>query len=482
MLYRQKFDDIIRQYDDVGYITNTSNFADRVVDASGAVFLSALSREPQSLEELCAKISKTFIDAELTELAEDAREFYAVLEQDGFIVSGETPEELDCKDTRFSYNVLEPKTIRKDFSPTVRRADKNTQDYLEEHFKGSPHLMSLQIELTSRCNERCVHCYIPHANKLTDIDPSLFYDVLDQCKDMGLLRLTLSGGEPMFHKNFCEFLSRAKDYDFSVNVLSNLTLLNDDIIAAMKHNRLSSVQVSLYSMNPDIHDSITQLPGSFYKTRDAILQLIHNDIPLQINCPTMKQNKNCFVDVLNWAQMHKCSASTDYIMMARCDHTTDNLDNRLSLDEVGIVINTIINNDPEYQRKILRDDFFQEEQRDRSEDRVCGVCISSICMVANGNVYPCAGWQNYVCGNLRETSLRDLWENSPKVKYLRNLRKRAFPKCVGCVARGFCAMCMARNANENPNGDPLAINEQFCKVAKLNREIALEWKERMKNA
>jgi MoaA/NifB/PqqE/SkfB family radical SAM enzyme len=407
MLYRQRFDTFIRIYDDCGYITSKSDYGDRVTDQAGAVFLGALSCKPQTVEELCAEIGKAFIDADPETLKQDASEFYAMLEEDGFIVSGLTPAELDAKDTRFSYAALEPKTIKKDWTPLIRRADTSTQEYLEEHFKDRPHLTSLQIELSSRCNERCIHCYIPHENKVSDMEGALFYDVLDQCRDMGVLNLTLSGGEPMVHKNFCDFLSKAKDYDFSINVLSNLTLLNDEIIAEMKANRLSSVQVSLYSMNPAIHDSITCLPGSFYKTRDAILRLIDNDIPLQISCPSMKQNKNCFVDVLNWAHDHKCRAITDYIMMARYDRTTDNLDNRLSLDEVGGVINDIINNDPVYQQEILRDDFLQEEQRDRSEDRVCGICITSICMIANGNVYPCSGWQDYVCGNLRETTLRE---------------------------------------------------------------------------
>lgn len=133
--------------------------------------------------------------------------------------------------------------------------------------------------------------------------------------------------------------------------LLNLTILNDEIIAEMRANRLSSVQGSLYSMKPEIHDAITKLPGSFVKTQDAILRLIEHDIPLQISCPTMKQNKNSYVDVLNWAQKHKVRAVTDYIMMARYNHTTGNLDNRLSLDEVGTVINDIISNDRDYQKE-----------------------------------------------------------------------------------------------------------------------------------
>jgi radical SAM protein with 4Fe4S-binding SPASM domain len=193
----------------------------------------------------------------------------------------------------------------------------------------------------------------------------------------------------------------------------------------------------------------------------------------------MKQNKNCYVDVLNWAHEHKCRTTTDYIMMARYDHTADNLDNRLSLVETEKVINDIINNDKDYQKEITGVGFEKQDTRDRSNDVVCGVCFSSICMVANGNVYPCAGWQDYIIDNLKDTPLNEIWNNSPKVKYVRSLRKSDFPKCVDCKDKTFCAMCMVRNANENPKGDPFVISEHFCKVAALNRKIALDWKKNL---
>jgi len=491
MLYKQKFNTFIRVFDSgspserVGYIMTKYNFNDRVTDASGSVFLAALSREPQTIDELAAKIAESFIGVDIDTIKKDAIQFYQTLEEAGFIISGQTPEELDKKDTRFSYNDAKSETIEKKASET-KPADKKSQNYLEEYFKNHPHIVSMQIEITSRCNERCVHCYIPHEDKLHDIEESLLYKTIDQCREMKVLNLTLSGGEPMCHPRFADFLKKLKEYDFTVAILSNLTMLNDEILAVMKEQHSFDVQTSLYSMNPEIHDSITQLKGSFYKTRDAILRLIENDIPLHISCPTMKQNKDSYIDVLEWAHDHKIKASTDYIMMARCDHTDNNLDNRLSIEEVGKVISGIISRDKDYQREITRPDFGAIDQRDRSNDQICGVCISKICMVANGNIHPCPGWYNYVCGNAHETSLKDIWENSPNVKYLRGLRRKDIPKCLDCPDRGFCAMCMVRNANENQEmsavgtlGDPLKINEHFCKVAALNRKIVLEWKEKM---
>ena len=60
MLYRQKKDTYIRNYDGIGYITSTGIFNDRLVNKSGTVFLTVLSRTPQTLEVLADKILTTF--------------------------------------------------------------------------------------------------------------------------------------------------------------------------------------------------------------------------------------------------------------------------------------------------------------------------------------------------------------------------------------------------------------------------------------
>jgi radical SAM protein with 4Fe4S-binding SPASM domain len=483
MFFKQKSNVIFRNYESFGYITDNRNFGykqtnnnekhigDKIVSESGAVFLSVLDRKTQTLDELVKKINKQFTDVDIRTIKNDAREFYNMLEQDGFIVSGETSQECDEKDTRFSYKILEPEIIKS--SPTIMRPEKSTQDFLEEYFKGKPQLTNLHIEITSKCNERCVHCYIPHDKKVSYIEPDLFYDVLKQCKNMRLLHLTLSGGEPMLHKNFCDFLRKCKEYDFSVNVLSNLTLLNDEIIKEMKMNPLLGVQVSLYSMDSNIHDEITQMKGSFEKTKNAILKLIENDIPLQISCPIMKQNRNSYDEVIKWAKKHKIHVGDDYVIIARYNHTTQNLSCRLSINEIKEVINDKVSNDAKYleQMEMAAD----KKKNITPNDFICSVCHSSICIADNGNVYPCAGWQDYIVGNVKVTSLNDIWDNSEKVQYLRGLRNQDFTKCIQCPDKEYCTMCMVRNANENPLGDPLAVNEYFCNIAKLNRKIMLAW-------
>lgn len=475
MLYKQKFSTFIRTYDEFGYIINKNDFTDQITDPVGSIFLKSLSRTPKSADKIIDEIHKVFPNVCINEIGNDVKYFLNNLEEDGFIVSGRNEQELEQKDF---YSFYPNNKINVNLSLQNIRSNISSQKYLDNFLKNSPHLLSFQIEITSRCNERCVHCYIPHKNKNTDIEPNLFYNIIQQCKEMGVMDITLSGGEPMLHPNFIDFLHTAKSNDFSVTILSNLTLLTEEIIKELKAICLSGVQVSLYSMNPLIHDSITKIPGSFEKTLNGIMRLRENNIPIQISCPTMNQNKFCYADVAKWATKLGIRTYTDCILMARYDHSTDNLSNRMQIEDMKTVINDIIENDLSYQ-ELIKLTNFNALSKSNPEDIICSVGIMSLCMVANGNIFPCAGWQDYVCGNVTETSLKEIWLHSSKLNYLRNLRKKDLEKCINCPNQNFCAVCMVRNANESTNGNPLEINPTFCEIAKLNKDIVLNWKNKL---
>ena len=104
----------------------------------------------------------------------------------------------------------------------------------------------------------------------------------------------------MLHRDFIPVLRHAREKDFQISVLSNVTLLNDEIIAALKEANINLLQVSVYSMKPEEHDYITQLPGSHAKIIKNIERLISADIPVQISCPTMRRTYKSYRDVLNW--------------------------------------------------------------------------------------------------------------------------------------------------------------------------------------
>jgi hypothetical protein len=91
--------------------------------------MSILGREPQTLDKLTKKIKKQFTDVDIRTIKDDAKEFYCMLERDGFIVSGKTIQECNEKDTKFSYKILEPATTKKNSFENITRPEKSTLDF-----------------------------------------------------------------------------------------------------------------------------------------------------------------------------------------------------------------------------------------------------------------------------------------------------------------------------------------------------------------
>ncbi len=470
MYYKFRSNILFRNFISYGYITDDRNYryikneaiGDRIVSESGAVFLSILTKDPVHICEISKKIHKKYKDVDIELIKNDIEEFFNELVCDGFICKGSTSEECNKNDYSFSYHSSKEK-IKISFDD--EEVD-NTRNFIGNHIN---YLSSVHIEITSKCNERCVHCYIPHNKKYKVLSAEHIYSILKQCKDMNVLHITLSGGEPMLHKDFCNILKTCREYDFAVSILTNLTLLDSDIINEMKLNSMLGIQTSLYSMDSDIHDSITKMTGSFQKTKSSILELVDNDIPLQISCPIMKQNKSCYANVIEWAKEHGLEASEDYSLIAEYDHSNKNICNRLSLKEVHNILKDKVSNDAEYTEKLKIN--IANNKNIPPEEPVCSVCTSSICIAENGNVYPCAGWQDCVLGNALEESLSDIWNFSEKINSLRNIKNKDFPKCMQCDAKKICSMCMVRNANEDCNGNYLNLNEHFCNISHLKKML-----------
>ena len=472
-LVRQCKDTFIRKFGDIGYITNQLTKHDRVYDEIGAVFLDKISRIAKPIEEIVDEIYPLFVDISKDTIYQDFVEFVNDLEDESFLVTGASEQEIDRKDQGFSYKIVNPKTIAINFL----QQDKNpvltdTANFFYDYFRDHPRIFGMHMEVASRCNERCLHCYIPHEHKTRVMALSLAIDVLDQLQDMGTVGITFSGGEPFYHPQIKEMLRHARKNDFSINILTNALLLNKDLISVLKEINVNMIQVSLYSMDPEKHDTITQVKGSHSKTLLGIEKLIDADIPVQISCPIMKLNKDSYKDVSLWAKKHNVRVLSDFIMMAKTDFDTSNLVHRLNIEETEQLISDIISVDDEYKELLeLEPDSRNIEQY--GNQPVCGVGIDNACITADGNLYPCAGFQGYALGNANDQSLKEIWKDSEKLKFLRSIKNSSFPQCMECLAKDYCAMCLVRNFNEN-NGDVFKINEHFCNVAFLTKKLVEE--------
>ena len=333
----------IRQFGPYTHVFNHVSKSDRTYEHA-EIFASVLRRVPIDFDYAIRSVLYKYEDAEELVVAEDFKRFIGELVDCGCVIMADTEVELYQRDLPFSYDAKMPSTAYLDESPT----DDDGHEKLHKYFEQNPSPFQIHFDLTSACTEKCIHCYVPQ-NKHFYIDTKKCFEVMDQLREVNGMSVTLSGGECMLHPDFDMIIRHARECDFSISVLSNLTLCDRRVAELLLEMNVSLVQVSLYSMDSKIHDAITQVPGSFDKTKASIEMLHAMDVPVQISCPTMKANYRGYKDVLEYAKFMKMKAYTDFIIMARSDHTTDNLDNRLSIAETEEIIRMIAENEPEYK-------------------------------------------------------------------------------------------------------------------------------------
>ena len=488
MLVRQSKNTFIRFIDESVHIMNQVTFQDRIYDEAGMDFLQEINRIPQDVDDIVNRLKNLYGDSvSREELYDDFMEFVTDLAEHHFLVLGNTPEELNAHDIEFSYSMPNLKTQSDDFTQdTIQSVEESTRDLIWETSQRKPRLNAIQFELTSRCNERCIHCYIPNGKKNHgfDMPTEKVKSIIDEFAEMGGMHVTLSGGEVFLHKDIIPIMMYCREKDMRISILSNLISLKEEQIPYIKEVNISLLQTSLYSMIPAIHDAITTIPGSQVKTKENLEKLIAADIPCQISCPSMKINYKGYVDVLKHAQSLKIKAYTDYMIKAQADFDTSNLANRPSLEETEELLRDIIHYDMDYKNATLKRMPKSDEQRIDPEkyakQPLCSVGINDFCITANGDVYPCSGWQAMICGNVYKQSLKDIWDNSPQFAELRKITQSSFPKCLICEARDYCHICLVQNYNES-NVDMFKISQHYCDVAFLNKRLVEEYKAKLLN-
>lgn len=472
MLIRQNKDSFIRFFDDVGYIRNQHSEKDLVYNETGQIYLRHLSREPQMMTNVVSKLQNVFSDASVEEIRDDFIAFVQQLAEEGFLSVGNSIEELDKMEES-----VRDDNLSDDPYPIIEQdlGIVHSSAFLFKIFAEKPHLFNLQIETTSKCNERCIHCYIPMPLRKTPTVADLSLDeiknILSQAKDIGTLSVTFSGGELLLRQDLFEILQHARECDMIISLFSNVTLLTKQMVEKLKELNVASVQVSLYSLDSDVHDSITRIKGSCEKTKRGIDMLSEAGIRVVINCPVIKTNKDSVFDVQAFAKVRNIKFGCDYLLIAQSDFDDSNLDQRLSLEEIRYIMTRMMKDNESYRNNTLsKYANYNIEERNVEDKLACGVGLDTLSITANGDIVPCPGWNNYILGNIRTDELADVWRNSTKINYLRDIKMSAFPKCISCKNRKFCSMCLLRNFNES-NGDLFCVPSVVCQVAHLRKTV-----------
>ena len=295
--------------------------------------------------------------------------------------------------------------------------------------------LNVQLDLTYRCNERCVHCYLDH-NDHGEMTTAEIKHLLDEMADAGVFILTLSGGEIFLRKDFFEILEHARRLMFCVKLKTNAVLIREREAARLRDLGIESIQISIYSHRPEIHDAITLVPGSLKRSIDALRFLKSQGLKVIIANVLMVQNMQDYQGVRALAAELGVECTLDPTVTPMMDGDRSVLS---------------LNVDPKSLRQVFRDaslvgdvDEFCAIPAPAGEDELnstpCSAGHTACYVSPYGEVFPCVQFP-LPTGNVRKQRFADIWRHSAEMNDVRSIRLKDLPTCSSCSHAGTCTRC-----------------------------------------
>ena len=308
---------------------------------------------------------------------------------------------------------------------------------LMEHVMGKAQAARLpfavHFDLTYRCNERCVHCYLDHDDH-GELTTAEVIGILDQLAKAGTLFLTLSGGEVLLRDDLFDVLAHARGLGFDVKLKTNGILVKEREAARLRALGVRQVQISVYSHHASVHDGITKVPGSLARSLDAIRFLKAQGLHVLIANVLMRQNAEDYPAVQALARELGAEFTLDPTITPKMDGNTSILALRVPQTHLLRL----------FKDKALVGDGFCAPPPAVDEDTLDSTPCSAghtLCYVSPyGDVYPCVQFP-LPSGNLRRQTFAEIWQDSPQLAEVRGIRLRDLTTCPTCTHVATCTRC-----------------------------------------
>ncbi|MEG6584202.1 radical SAM/SPASM domain-containing protein [Dendrosporobacter sp. 1207_IL3150] len=289
----------------------------------------------------------------------------------------------------------------------------------------SPKLEFLWLELTSGCNNKCLHCYAtsgPTVQETDKVPHDRWLSVISEARQQGATAIQLIGGEPLMYKKWRELVVKADEEGYElIEIFTNATLIDDSCIDFFKQHKVN-IATTIYADNAEVHDKVTLNKGSFEKTLRSVKKIIDAGLQLRIASIIMKANEDQPENI-----MKLCSELGVEPTPPDVVRPTGRGDDKDLLPS-------------SYTKAPIKPPFYTDEQSFQLANS-CHTCLNGkIAITANGDVIPCIFARNKVCGNVLTTPLSEII-NGQALKDVWNTTKDQVDKCKDCEYRYACNDC-----------------------------------------
>jgi len=150
--------------------------------------------------------------------------------------------------------------------------------------------VSVQFELTYRCNNRCIFCHNP-GHPDSDISPDLARHVLKTLADAKVFRCIFTGGEPILHPHCLELFGYARELGLTTALITN-GVATLPFVSTLLELGCTSFEVSVLGSEAKMHDSLVRHPGAFDRAMGVLEALgkSHPSVTVNVNATITSHN------------------------------------------------------------------------------------------------------------------------------------------------------------------------------------------------
>lgn len=375
--------------------------------------------------------------------------------------------------------------------PIVERSPKRTPFQPD----AKPRLKQIDIELTERCNNNCVHCLINRPSddaeaRSREMTDSQIRRILRQAADLGCLQVRFTGGEPLLRRGFEDLYLYARRLGLKVSLFTNARLVTPDLARLFARiPLLVPVEITIYGMSRETCEAVTRSQGAHEQSRRGLERLLDQGVPLAVRWVMLPQNKHETPEFEAWARSLSGTASPPSFVVSldlrsrRDDAERNDVIRALRFPPQEAL--AFLSRDAERYRRDMA--AFASTFMGPAGDRLFGCGAGrSICVDAYGRVQPCMGLRvpelavalspegpsdsdgSPAAGSGGEDGGVTLSE--AMIRYRGLTERRAenpdyLKRCARCFLKGFCEQCPAKSWAEHGTLDtPVAY---LCETAHL---------------
>lgn len=332
----------------------------------------------------------------------------------------------------------------------------------------------IDIELTERCNNNCIHCCINLPEKDTktrerELTTPEWKEVIDQAVALGALTVRFTGGEPLLRKDFFDLYRYSRQQGLRVLLMTNARLITPGLVELFTRiPLLENIEVSVYGLKQESCTAITHDKNAFTESRQGIDLLLENKIPFIVKGTVFPPTMDELDDFIAWAARIPWQKSQpNFPLFLDLRHRRDSEAKNRRIKELRFTPEQglkILTRDPDQYRRDRMS--FCRQSLESPGDKIFNCNVhNAICVDAYGKIQYCLGLRHPdTVMDSRHHSLKEmLTDFIPQLRQKNSGNPEYLKRCGRCFLRGLCEQCPAKSWIEHGSLDQPV--DYLCQVA-----------------